>query len=167
MMKNSQSSGGCLCWSYSNGSSSNQSENSHSFQSAQDGCIIRIPGPQVIQFLLVLGQQVLTFFFKILGYIVQLTPNDTTEKMPDKLPDNFFIPDSDYDSIINDDAKREAEHAAMAAEAEKAAAPKTHLLYDQLDGILRKANLSPEAMSSVHQAITNELGIVSHDALAT
>ncbi|KAJ3489873.1 hypothetical protein NLI96_g1832 [Meripilus lineatus] len=148
MSKSSQSSGGCLCWSYSNGSSSNQSDNSHSFQSAQDGCIIRIPGPQ------------------ILGYIIQLTPNDTTDKMPDKLPDNFFIPDSEYDEILKDDRERAAEQAELLRLAEEAAAaPKTHLLYDQLDEILKKANISPDAMNSVHQAITRELGIVSQDAI--
>lgn len=86
--------------------------------------------------------------------------------MPDKLPDNFFIPDSEYDEILKDDRERAAEQAELLRLAEEAAAaPKTHLLYDQLDEILKKANISPDAMNSVHQAITRELGIVSQDAI--
>ncbi|KAJ8521720.1 hypothetical protein ONZ45_g1622 [Pleurotus djamor] len=139
MQESSQSSGGVLCWSYSNGSSSNQSENSHSFQACEDGCVIRIPGPQ------------------ILGYIIQLTHNDTTEPMPDKLPDNFFIPDASYEEVQQ--GEEEQKTFALAEE------PKATLLYDQLDEIMKKANVPQSAMDSVHKAITKELGIVSSDVV--
>lgn len=47
MKTDSASSGGILCFSYSQSSSGTQTENSHGFQSCSDGCVIRIPGPQV------------------------------------------------------------------------------------------------------------------------
>jgi len=78
----SAQSGGILCFSYSQSNSSSSSDNSHSFFSCSDGCVIRIPGPQ------------------ILGYVMQLTENDTTTDMPASLPPNFFVPDSDYDAAI-------------------------------------------------------------------
>lgn len=86
--------------------------------------------------------------------------------MPNKLPNNFFIPDSSYDEILNGGKEKklkDSEPTFLAPEVP--ATPKPHLLYDQLDEILKKANVSQEAMDSVHQAIIKELGIVSQDAI--
>ena len=33
---------------------------------------------------------------------MQLTENDETQDMPDKLPDDFFIPDAEYDAATAD-----------------------------------------------------------------
>ena len=33
---------------------------------------------------------------------MQLTENDTTQDMPAQLPDDFFIPDADYDAATGD-----------------------------------------------------------------
>ena len=36
---------------------------------------------------------------------MQLTENDTTKDMPPQLPDDFFIPDADYDAATGDTGK--------------------------------------------------------------
>jgi hypothetical protein len=82
--------------------------------------------------------------------------------MPDKLPENFFIPDSDYDTVLGDDEQRNIEMEAAARAAIEA--PKPHFLLDQLDEILKKTNVPQDMMESVHNAITKELGIVSSEA---
>ncbi|KAJ7452613.1 hypothetical protein FB451DRAFT_1050784, partial [Mycena latifolia] len=74
------SSGGFLCFSYSQSSSSNSTSQSKGFQTFSNGYVIKIPGPQ------------------ILGYMIQKTAADATEVMPATLPEGFLIPDSEYDA---------------------------------------------------------------------
>ncbi|KAK7006414.1 hypothetical protein R3P38DRAFT_3602598 [Favolaschia claudopus] len=76
------SSGGLLCFSYSNSHSSSSTSTSSNFQSYSNGFIVKIPGPQ------------------ILGYMIQLADPDQTKLMPATLPANFFIPDDDYNKGV-------------------------------------------------------------------
>ncbi|KAJ7307768.1 hypothetical protein DFH08DRAFT_651710, partial [Mycena albidolilacea] len=71
------SSGGFLCFSYSNSRSSSSTSTASSFQSYKNGYIIKIPGPQ------------------ILGYMIQVLDADQTQFMPNELPAGFFIPDDE------------------------------------------------------------------------
>ncbi|KAJ6627702.1 hypothetical protein B0H10DRAFT_1993760 [Mycena sp. CBHHK59/15] len=80
---NSASSGGFLCFSYSHSDSSNSSSDSSSFQAFNNGFVVKIPGPQV------------------LGYMIQKTDPDDARMMPNKLPDSFFIPDDAYNKTVN------------------------------------------------------------------
>ncbi|KAF7344143.1 ZnMc domain-containing protein [Mycena venus] len=77
------SSGGFLCFSYSQSSSSNSSATTSNFQAYSNGYIIKIPGPQ------------------ILGYMIQKTDADETQLMPTALPADFFIPDDEYNNTVN------------------------------------------------------------------
>ncbi|KAJ6541052.1 hypothetical protein DFH09DRAFT_1089612 [Mycena vulgaris] len=79
----SASSGGFLCFSYSKSNSSNSSATASSFQAYSNGYIIKIPGPQ------------------ILGYMIQKTDSDDAELMPAELPADFFIPDDEYNKAVN------------------------------------------------------------------
>ncbi|KAJ7783370.1 hypothetical protein B0H14DRAFT_2285798, partial [Mycena olivaceomarginata] len=78
----SASSGGFLCFSYSKSSSSSSSSEASSFQAYSNGFIVKIPGPQ------------------ILGYMIQKTDSDEAELMPAQLPVHFFIPDDDYNKTM-------------------------------------------------------------------
>ncbi|KAJ7438411.1 hypothetical protein B0H11DRAFT_2105041 [Mycena galericulata] len=75
--------GGFLCFSMANSSASNSSSTSSSFEQYSNGFVVKIPGPQ------------------ILGYMIQKTGRDETELMPPKLPPGFFIPDDEYDRTVN------------------------------------------------------------------
>ncbi|THH32074.1 hypothetical protein EUX98_g2088 [Antrodiella citrinella] len=120
--------GGVLCFSYSSSSSSSQSENSHAFQQCADGCVIRIPGPQ------------------ILGYIMQLTENDTTKELPDELPDDFlFVPDDNATSNSNKGPMHDLQ-----------AQPHNYLA-DQIHDMLKAANIPQETLSSVQEALQKQL----------
>ncbi|KAJ7092313.1 hypothetical protein B0H15DRAFT_905677 [Mycena belliarum] len=77
------SSGGFLCFSYSKSSSSSSSSEASSFQAYSNGYILKIPGPQ------------------ILGYMIQKTDSDDAQLMPAELPEGFFIPDEEYDNAVN------------------------------------------------------------------
>ncbi|KAJ6483193.1 hypothetical protein C8R45DRAFT_299355 [Mycena sanguinolenta] len=81
-MESAATSGGILCFSYSNSSSSNSTATSSSFQSYANGFVVKVPGPQ------------------ILGYMVQVAEPDQTTLMPATLPANFFIPDDDYNKVV-------------------------------------------------------------------
>ncbi|KAJ7196370.1 hypothetical protein GGX14DRAFT_574938 [Mycena pura] len=63
-------------------SSSNSSSSSSSFQQYSNGYIVKIPGPQ------------------ILGYMIQTLDPDQTELMPRELPRGFFVPDDEYNKAI-------------------------------------------------------------------
>ncbi|KAJ7069144.1 hypothetical protein C8F01DRAFT_977064, partial [Mycena amicta] len=76
------SAGGFLCFSYSSSSSSTSGSESSSYQQFSNGYIVKIPGPQ------------------ILGYMVQLTGPDESELMPAELPKDFFIPDDEYERTL-------------------------------------------------------------------
>ncbi|KAK6988582.1 ZnMc domain-containing protein [Favolaschia claudopus] len=80
--ESSAASGGIFCFSYSQSSASSSSESASSFSQYNNGYIVKIPGPQ------------------ILGYMMQKLDADETEMMPAKLPDNFFIPDDEVDKTI-------------------------------------------------------------------
>ncbi|KAI0061320.1 hypothetical protein BV25DRAFT_1826806 [Artomyces pyxidatus] len=78
----SAASGGVLCFSYSHASQSSGDSSSVSTQEMADGLVIKIPGPQ------------------ILGYVMQLTPKDATHKY-EPSESTFFLPtdlDKDKDS---------------------------------------------------------------------
>ncbi|KAJ7153279.1 hypothetical protein C8R46DRAFT_1197359 [Mycena filopes] len=77
------SSGGFLCFSYSQSDSKNSTSTSSSFQAFSNGYIMKIPGPQ------------------ILGYMIQKTDTDDAHLMPSELPKDFFIPDEDYNNTVN------------------------------------------------------------------
>ncbi|KAF7303430.1 ZnMc domain-containing protein [Mycena indigotica] len=119
----SASSGGFLCFSYSKSSSSSSSSESASFQAYSNGYIVKIPGPQ------------------ILGYIIQKTDPDAATIMPATLPTNFFIPDDEYDATVGGGGKP-ANGANPAHEAEPPAshapAPGPAISEDQLKGVLAK-----------------------------
>ncbi|KAJ7017650.1 hypothetical protein C8F04DRAFT_1332481 [Mycena alexandri] len=83
-MASAASSGGILCFSYSNSSSSSSTSTSSSFQSYANGFVVKIPGPQ------------------ILGYMIQLADPDQTTVMEKTLPANFFIPDDEYNKVVED-----------------------------------------------------------------
>ncbi|KAF7321234.1 hypothetical protein HMN09_00212400 [Mycena chlorophos] len=83
--QSSAASGGFLCFSYSQSSASSSSETASSFSQYSNGYIVKIPGPQ------------------ILGYMMQKLDTDLTTEMPKELPDNFFIPDDEYNNTILDD----------------------------------------------------------------
>ncbi|KAF7300633.1 ZnMc domain-containing protein [Mycena chlorophos] len=80
--ESSAASGGFLCFSYSQSSSSSSSATASSFSQYSNGYIVRIPGPQ------------------ILGYMMQKLDTDETTPMPAQLPDNFFIPDDEYNNAV-------------------------------------------------------------------
>ncbi|KAI0060344.1 hypothetical protein BV25DRAFT_1888300 [Artomyces pyxidatus] len=69
----SAASGGVLCFSYSHASQSSGDSSSVSTQEMADGLVIKIPGPQ------------------ILGYVMQLTPKDATHKY-EPPESTFFLP---------------------------------------------------------------------------
>ncbi|KAJ7920263.1 hypothetical protein B0H13DRAFT_2319601 [Mycena leptocephala] len=75
-------SGGFLCFSYSSSKSSSSSSTASSFKQYSNGYVVKIPGPQ------------------ILGYMVQELDSDLTTLMPAELPDNFFIPDDEFNETI-------------------------------------------------------------------
>ncbi|KAF7299403.1 ZnMc domain-containing protein [Mycena indigotica] len=76
---NSASSGGILCFSYSQSNSSTNDSSSSNFQAYSNGFVVKIPGPQ------------------ILGYIMEKVAPDEGELMPSKLPEDFFIPDKQFE----------------------------------------------------------------------
>ncbi|KAJ7493835.1 hypothetical protein FB451DRAFT_1122358 [Mycena latifolia] len=78
------SSGGFLCFSYSKSSSSSSSSTASSFQSFSNGYMIKIPGPQ------------------ILGYMIQKTDSDEAQLMPTELPDGepIFCPSGASDAPL-------------------------------------------------------------------
>ncbi|KAF7336381.1 ZnMc domain-containing protein [Mycena venus] len=80
--ESSAASGGFLCFSYSQSSSSSSSATASSFSQYNNGYIVKIPGPQ------------------ILGYMMQKLDVDETTLMPSKLPDDFFIPDDEYNNTV-------------------------------------------------------------------
>ncbi|KAJ7907565.1 hypothetical protein B0H13DRAFT_2501759 [Mycena leptocephala] len=81
--KSAASSGGFLCFSFSQSSSSSSSATSSNFQAYSNGYIIKIPGPQ------------------ILGYMIQKTDSDEAQLMPAELPADFFIPDDEYNKTVD------------------------------------------------------------------
>lgn len=77
MLKKSQTSSGCLCFSYNRASESQTDGSAASFQAANNGMVIRIPGPQ------------------ILGYIQQLMPDDLSSSYDPalSLANEFYLPE--------------------------------------------------------------------------
>ncbi|KAI0069641.1 hypothetical protein K474DRAFT_1670752 [Panus rudis PR-1116 ss-1] len=120
--ESSSNSGGVLCFSYNSSKSQSMSENTHAFQSCSNGCVIRIPGPQ------------------ILGYMMQLTDNDCTTKMPPELPSNFFVPDSDYDSATGTGDAYAAHGIDMGA------LPKRSL-FENVETIMKERNISKDIIN--------------------
>ena len=73
----SESSGGFLCFSHSSGSRSSSDSSSSSSTQTQDGIVVRIPGPQ------------------ILGYVMQLTGQDQSRPFAAMLEADLFFEDED------------------------------------------------------------------------
>ncbi|CAL1713925.1 unnamed protein product [Somion occarium] len=121
MSQSAAISGGVLCFSYSASSSQTATHNEHSFTSCTDGCVVRIPGPQILGYIM----------------IMQLSKNDRTVKMPDALPDDFFILDSDYDAVVNG---TEPSHTLQVPISGSRVRPKAieKILLDQIDPVLNK-----------------------------
>lgn len=112
----------------------------------------------------------LTSSSQILGYIVQLTENDTTQDMPSELPENFFIPDADYDAVTADTGAGtnpvhtvNPEEGKGSSEGPKAPVVQPSNLLDQIDTILKDAKLPADTMNLVNGALAKELGIISKD----
>ncbi|THH31486.1 hypothetical protein EUX98_g2707 [Antrodiella citrinella] len=141
MAQDASASGGVLCFSYSQSSSSSGSENLYSFQQCSDGCVVRIPGPQ------------------ILGYIMQLPDPDKTVDMPKKLPADFFIPDADYDAATADTGDVDRSHGFDGGKDE----PQTSPLFKDIDEILKKSNVSAGAMEAVRAAMQKEFDLLSDE----
>ncbi|TCD66802.1 hypothetical protein EIP91_000938 [Steccherinum ochraceum] len=141
--KEASASGGILCFSYSSSSSSSSNSDSYSFQSCSDGFVVRIPGPQ------------------ILGYIMQMTDNDATTNMPAKLPSDFFIPDADYDAATAGIGPANGLGPARALGAPPVATTSPFL--EEIDSVLKKANVSPETMKGVRAAMEKEFSKLSKE----
>ncbi|TCD66804.1 hypothetical protein EIP91_000940 [Steccherinum ochraceum] len=144
LRQDASASGGILVFSYAQSTSSTSSENSYSFQSCADGCVIRIPGPQ------------------ILGYILQLTDNDTTSDLPRRLPDDFFIPDSEYDAVtagigLDNGPAAGLRHIPLLTEE-----PVTPF-FREIDGILKKAGVPSSTMEGIREAVKKELDVISDE----
>lgn len=77
--KQSESSGGFLCFSHSSASRSSADSGASSTTSAQGGVVVRIPGPQ------------------ILGYMMQLTAKDESQHFKETAAEDIFIEDPDED----------------------------------------------------------------------
>ncbi|KAF9523778.1 hypothetical protein CPB83DRAFT_653092 [Crepidotus variabilis] len=92
MESHATNSAGVLCFSTNSSGTSKESDQAYGFQAVADGCVIRIPGPQ------------------ILGYIMQFTDPDTTTVIPDTLPEGFLISDAEYDSSFAEDEKSAESH---------------------------------------------------------
>ncbi|KAH8077868.1 hypothetical protein BXZ70DRAFT_690995 [Cristinia sonorae] len=135
MKKDAASSGGVLCFSFSEGSSSSQSENSHSVVTCTDGCVIRIPGPQV------------------LGYIMQLTDPDLTDDIPDEIPEDFFVPEADYNKT----------HGGSSGPLHNIPAPPkpNPTLVEQIQNLLKQAHVPSDTLASVQEALQKELNSVA------
>ncbi|KAJ6449458.1 hypothetical protein C8R45DRAFT_1084236 [Mycena sanguinolenta] len=104
-MGSSASSGGILCFSYSKSSSSNSTSTSSSFQSYSNGFVVKIPGPQ------------------ILGYMIQICdPDQSKEMSATPLPANFFIPDDEYNQVV-EGGGAEPQHGINPGGPNKAAEP--------------------------------------------
>ena len=166
MEKNASESGGILCFSYSASSSSSASDNSYSFQQCSDGCVIRIPGPQVLHQSLSWRQSTDTSK-QILGYILQRTDADQTGAMPRQLPKDFFIPDADYDAAIrdiNDNTGERARGFEVPQDNTNDAFSPSFLA--DVDKILRNSNLPASAINDIQMAVEKELGKVSSNVAA-
>ncbi|KAF8149916.1 hypothetical protein B0H34DRAFT_667269 [Crassisporium funariophilum] len=91
MEKYAATSAGILCFSTNSSSQSKSMDKSYTFTQTSDGCVIRIPGPQ------------------ILGYILQLTDKDETTPIPEQFPQDFLVSDVDYDASAHTAATHTAQ----------------------------------------------------------
>lgn len=162
MSAESSQSGGILCFSYSQSSSSSSSDNSHSFFSFSDGCVIRIPGPQVSACFTVPRVTVLTLrqCLQILGYIMQLTENDKTVQMPAKLPDHFFVPDADYDAVTSGvSSSTSGPSSAPTLQPSPSATITTtnSSLSTSIENALKAANLPSSVITQVQNSVASQL----------
>ncbi|TCD68232.1 hypothetical protein EIP91_011301 [Steccherinum ochraceum] len=144
MASQAAASGGILCFSYSQSSSSSSNSNSYSFQECSDGCIVRIPGPQ------------------ILGYIMQRPDQDKTTDMPSKLPPDFFIPDDEYDAVVAASGLGPARAVSGAGSGNTVTQPSAFM--QEIDTILKKSRVSSKTTDSVHKAIQNEFDALAQKA---
>jgi hypothetical protein len=78
------------------------------FQAYSNGYLVKIPGPQVCLDLTVPSRLTCqisiaddNLLFQVLGYMIQKTGADEAQLMPPKLPSGFFIPDDEYESVVN------------------------------------------------------------------
>ncbi len=88
--------------------------------------------------------------------------------MPSELPENFFIPDADYDAVTADTGTNPVhavnpEEGKGPSEGAKAPVAQPSNLLDQIDSILKDAKLPADTMNLVNGALAKELGIISKD----
>ncbi|KAF7299383.1 ZnMc domain-containing protein [Mycena indigotica] len=102
---NSAASGGILCFSYAQSSSSSSEASSSNYEAYSNGFVVKIPGPQ------------------ILGYMVQKLNSDEGEMMPSKLPDGFLIPDKQYEKGKAKEKEQEAKEKEHEAKARQESSP--------------------------------------------
>lgn len=78
---------------------------------------------------------------------MQLTENDKSTGIPDEIPDDFLIPEEEYDKMTGGPA-----HAPQ---------PVPHdPLVEQIHALLKQANVPKETLSSVRDAVQKELNDV-------
>ncbi|THH33471.1 hypothetical protein EUX98_g723 [Antrodiella citrinella] len=146
MQSTAAASGGVLCFSFSSSDSSSSSENTYSFKQCSDGCVIRIPGPQV------------------LGYILQLTENDATRDLPSNLA-NLFVPPVDV-GISEDIPKARGGISPPARGIQDVPVIAKGQMFEQIDSILSKTDLPARTVLNVRSAVQKELDVMSADVAA-
>ncbi|KIJ90210.1 hypothetical protein K443DRAFT_15285 [Laccaria amethystina LaAM-08-1] len=126
-----QSSNGIFCWSNSSSSHAQSSSRSSQTITASDGVVIRIPGPQ------------------ILGYMLQYVENDLTKDLNPDLPTDFLLSDADYEAGFN-----KIDNAPKASEAAHALAPpansSTNTLVAAATADTPPSSVSPPKKDPVH-----------------
>ncbi|TCD66126.1 hypothetical protein EIP91_001735 [Steccherinum ochraceum] len=143
MQSMAAASGGVLCFSFSSSDSDSSSDNTYSFKQCSDGCVIRIPGPQ------------------ILGYIMQFTENDATRDLPANLA-NLFVPPADIREEIP--APRPPLQG-LAPPARAVAVPvlERGQMVRQIDDILATTDLPSRTVVDIRRAVQEELDRMSDE----
>ena len=142
-------SGGCFCFSMSSSETGSSNENTHNFTSCSDGLVVRIPGPQVrIIFGHCLKHQIILTcltVLQILGYMIQLTENDSTKPLSEATGKELYISDADYDTATSDMKPTPARTINMAG-------PDPQLL-DQINAIIGSYKVPDTLVNSIRDDI--------------
>jgi len=105
MEKFAASSAGILCWSTRASDHSKSSDKSYSFVQKADGCVIRIPGPQVMKAVFDFVSTIKLNIFSFLSIRSSVTCSNLrkmTKQQKGKLPDGFLLSDAEYNSALAD-----------------------------------------------------------------
>lgn len=101
MEKFAASSAGILCWS----TRASDHSKSYSFVQKADGCVIRIPGPQVMKAVFDFVSTIKLNIFSFLSIRSSVTCSNLrkmTKQQKGKLPDGFLLSDAEYNSALAD-----------------------------------------------------------------